>query len=100
MGYMKNQAIEDGGFAAFLQEAVDCGGLEGAALGITKLVIDKGKGALSPKQAHVFKAEVLDLYTVAECGRCSGEVPWCEMMEASDNGGFCGWCAHMSSKDD
>jgi len=97
---MKQQAMEDDGFTAFLQEIVDSEGIEGAALGITKVVIEKGQEALSKKQAYVFQAAVLDEYTVGECKRCSGDIPWCEMMEAYDNGGFCGWCAHMMDKDE
>lgn len=100
MGLAKAQAMEDDGFTDFLQEIVDGGGLDGRTLGITKLVIDKGQEVLSEKQAYVFKAEVLDEYTTDECGRCSNGIPWSEMMAAHDNGGFCGWCAHMMDKDD
>lgn len=33
--------------------------------------------------------------TVDECQRCGEDVPWCEMLEALDNGGFCGYYQHM-----
>jgi hypothetical protein len=100
MGHMKEWALNDDGFTPFLQEIVDSEGLEGAALGITKLVIDKGRETLSPKQEYVFQTQVLDEYTVDECKRCSGDIPWCEMMAAYENGGYCGWCTHMMNKDD
>lgn len=100
MGHTKRQLEEDDGFTGFLEEIVASEGIEGPVLGITKLVIDKGQDALSAKQEYIFKTQVLDVYTIDECKRCSNDIPWVEMFEASDNGGYCGWCAHMMAKDD
>lgn len=100
MGLMKQRAMEDDGFTDFLQEIIDMEALEGAALGITKIVIDKGREALSTKQDYVFQKQVLDEFTVDECKRCSCDIPWCEMSSAYDNGGFCSYCNHMMNKDD
>lgn len=36
--------------------------------------------------------------TVDECQRCGEDVPWCEMLEALDNGGLCSYCQHMMEK--
>ena len=92
---------DDDGFNDFLQDVIDCGGLEQAAAGITKLVMDKGKEALSPKQAEVFKRYVLDEYVVGDCKRCGCDtIPWCEAMQAYHNGGYCSWCEHMMNKED
>lgn len=88
-----NDHIEDdGGFADFLQELVDSQHIEGASEGITKLVISKGIGALSPKQLFVFNKHVIDEHTVSECSRCGADIPWSEMYAALDNGKLCGYC--------
>lgn len=85
-------------FIDFLQTVVDMEHLDGPALGITKLVIQKGEGALSLKQEHVFKRDVLDIYARDSCSRCENTIPWSEMYEAYDNGGMCGYCFHMWKK--
>jgi hypothetical protein len=99
VGYWKHVAVENDGYTDFLQEVIDSGELEPAAVGITKIVIAKGEDALSPKQAYVFKRYVLDEYTTESCDRCGENIPWCEMMQAHETGN-CGWCNHMLSKDD
>ncbi|MFC1503726.1 hypothetical protein ACFL53_05255, partial [Pseudomonadota bacterium] len=90
----------DDGFSDFLGQLIDMEHLEGAALGITKLVIDKGEDALSTKQKFVFKKEVLDPYTVSECSRCASNIPWSEMYDAATEHGLCNYCWHMTTKDD
>lgn len=98
MGF--NDHMDDDGFKEFLQQVVDHGGLEGAALGIAKLVIDKGEQALSEKQQYVFKTQVLDEFTVSACERCSSPIPWSEMYDAATEHGLCNYCWHMTGKDD
>lgn len=100
MGFAKRSIEDDDGFTDFLNEVIAAGGVDGAALGIAKVAADKGREALSDKQEYVLKTQVLDIYTVDECKRCSNDIPWVEMFEASENGGYCGWCAHMMAKDD
>ena len=92
---------EDGGFSEYLTYLVENGHLEGAALGIAKLVIDKGEEALSPKQKYVFHEHVIKPNTVSECMRCGNDIPWSEMIEAVDSK-LCGYCAYQveKSKDD
>ena len=99
MGWNDHQE-DDGGYASFLQELVDGKHLEGAALGITKLVIDKGPGVLSPKQLFVFNKEVIDANTTQACSRCEADIPWSEMYASLDNGGLCNYCWHMMQKAD
>ncbi|GAB4059932.1 hypothetical protein [Uliginosibacterium sediminicola] len=91
---------EDDGFTGFLEQIVNLEGLDGAALGITKLVIEKGEKALTEKQRYVFKKHVLDEYTVEACARCGSNVPWSEMYDAATEHGLCNYCWHMTSKDD
>lgn len=88
------------GFENFLSEVINAGHLDGKALGITKQVIEKGQDSLSDKQEYVFKKEVVREFISMKCGRCGNGIPWSEMYAASGNGGFCGYCAHMMSKDD
>lgn len=97
MGAHKQSLIEDDSFNEFLQTLVDAGRLEGAALGITKLVIDKGIESLSEKQKYVFQTQVIDEYTVDECMRCGHAIPWSEMYLALDSG-MCSYCEHMHQK--
>jgi hypothetical protein len=87
-------------FNSYLQTIVRLGGIEASALGITKLVLSQGVEGLSSKQSFVFERDVIDPYYVEKCKFCGTEIPWCEMLEATDNGGYCGWCAHRDSKDD
>jgi len=98
MGF--NDHIEDdGGYTDFLQQVVDMKHLEDPALGITKQVIDKGEDSLSDKQRFVFKKEVINEFTVADCSRCGNPVPWSEMYDAVTDHGMCNYCWHMNQKD-
>lgn len=82
----------------YLHILLDLKTLNGAAEGITKLVIDKGVEALSEKQRFVFEKEVIEPYTYEECARCGCNIPWCEMFGAYENDGLCSWCIQMKSK--
>lgn len=95
-----NDRVEDEGYSDFLRELIDADCLDETAAGITRLVLDKGVGALSAKQKHVFDKYVLGEYVTEECARCHAEIPWCEMFAAHDNGGYCSWCMKMMSNDD
>ncbi|WP_329891474.1 hypothetical protein [Stenotrophomonas sp. SMYL11] len=94
----RNDHMEDDGFNDFLQEVLSGESLEGAAEGITKLVIDKGMDSLTDKQKFVFRRDVLDVYTLDGCSRCEAPIPWSEMYAATDNGGLCNYCWYMSEK--
>jgi hypothetical protein len=84
--------------AAFFQQLVDGHELEGIALGITKLVIDKGQQSLSPAQKRIFDTQVLAIFVTNECKRGGHDVPWSEMYEAYSNGGYCSYCQHMKDE--
>jgi len=93
--------IDDDGFNDFLQQLIKGEHLDGAALGITKKVIDTGEQSLSPQQTYVFKTYVLDEFITPECKGCGlDDIPWCEMYHAYDNGHVCNLCWHHSQKDD
>jgi hypothetical protein len=102
MGLAKQAMLEDDGFCGFLQEVLDGEGLDDAAAGITKKVIADGGSieSLSEKQKYVFKTHVMGEYVTTDCSRCGSNIPWSEMYAAHDNGGMCGWCQHMTEKDD
>jgi uncharacterized membrane protein len=85
-------------FIRFLKELVHARYLEGPALGITRLAIDKGREALSEKQAFVLHRNVMDEYVHERCGMCHQKIPWCEMFQAIDTG-LCAACASQPHKD-
>ena len=84
-------------FNGYLEQLIESGRLDLMQSGITKLVIDRGYDALSPKQRKVFDY-MIDTNTVESCERCACDIPWCEMLEALDNGGYCNYCQHMMEK--
>lgn len=95
-----NDRMDDEGYSDFLRDLLETGKLDQPAEGITQLVLDKGERVLSEKQQHVFQKYVIDVCVNKECKRCKCDIPWCEMLEAHDNGGYCSWCAKMISNDD
>jgi hypothetical protein len=91
---------EESGMQDFVKELIDQNRLEGAALGIAKRFLDQGEESLSEKQKYVFQKNVIDEFVTKECTLCGLDIPWEEMNFAYDNGGFCGYCAHLIDKDD
>ena len=61
------------------------------------LTLDKGYDNLSDKQKYVFNKMIRN-NSVEECQRCACDIPWSEMLEALDNGGYCNYCQHMMEK--
>lgn len=84
-------------FDGFVQELIDRDMLDPKQAGIAKYFLDHGYDALSSKQQFVFD-QAIATYTIDECKRCGMDIPWCEMMEAYDNGGYCNYCQHMMEK--
>lgn len=84
-------------FEGFVEGLINSGRIEGKEAGIAKRMLDKGYEALSDKQRYIFDKMIKDNY-VAECERCGCDIPWCEMLEALDNGGYCSYCQHMIEK--
>ena len=59
--------------------------------------MDKGCNALSEKQKFVFD-KMVQQNSKTECEKCTTPIPWCEMLELLDNGGYCNYCQHMMEK--
>ena len=91
---MNNDRFYEEDFNSFLQHMIDSKRLEPIQEGITKLVIDKGYDALSVKQKKVFDY-MIETNFVEKCKLDEIDIPWCEMFEALDNGGYCIHCQHI-----
>ena len=85
-------------FNQFLEDLVEADYLEDPARGITKLVIDKGRGVLSKKQEFIFQREVIEEYVHERCDACHQKIPWCEMFHAIDTG-LCAAHVNQGRKD-
>ena len=84
-------------FECFVHDLINLGRIDGKEAGIAKRMLDKGYDTLSDKQKYVFDKMIIENY-IGECKRCGCDIPWCEMLEASDNGGYCNYCQHMMEK--
>jgi hypothetical protein len=67
--------------------------------GIAKRMLDKGYNSLSKKQKIIFD-KAIENNMAKGCKMCGCDVPWCEMLGALDNGGYCSDCQHMKEKID
>ena len=94
---MKKDRYNEEDFNSFIEQLIESGRIEGMEAGIAKYMIDHGYEALSAKQKHVFDHMIAN-NTVDKCKRCVIDIPWCEMLEALDNGGYCNYCQHMMEK--
>lgn len=92
-----NDQTEGEGFTAFLREIVRSNRLDDAALGITKKLIDEGKESLSEEQQFVFQEYVLNVFVKEACNQ-NCPIPWSEMFDAYENGGWCGTCISRKPK--
>ena len=88
---MNKEFYNEEGFKGFIQGLIDLHKLNETAEGISKLVLDKGYNTLSEKQKKVFDIAIKQQY-VDECKGCHCTIPFSEMLEALDNGGYCGAC--------
>lgn len=87
-------------FKDFLEFLLKSGRIDNPKeIGIIKCVIDNGYDSLSTKQMYVFNNTIAQ-NSVDECVMCLCDIPWCEMMEALENGGYCCHCRHLIDKDD
>lgn len=100
MGFHGDQDYHDDGLNEFLEWLINTGELRDAALGVTRQVIDRGIESLTAKQKEVFDVHVLGTHIIENCERCSHSIPMSEMVAAKDNGGLCGYCEHMVSKNE
>jgi hypothetical protein len=83
----------------FLTTLINLKRLDQPALGIAKLVREKGEDHLSPKQTFVFQRFVLGNYANLRCRFCDNDIPLNEAIFClEDNEGYCGSCANVLSK--
>lgn len=68
--------------------------LEDAEKGVFRQFLDKGWDSLTEKQKKVFMYGI-ERNSVEKCNRCDEDIPWSEMIEAVDNGGYCSYCSNM-----
>ena len=94
---MNQQRYNEPDFKYFLEQLLASGRIEGKEAGITKFVIDNDYDSLFDKQKYVFDS-MIERNTVKECKGDGIDIPWCEMLEALDNGGYCNYCQHMMEK--
>ena len=70
-----------------------------AESGITKQVIDKGIDSLSERQKFIFDS-MIQKNSVEKCSWGGEDIPWSEMIEAMENGGYCSACYKNLHDDD
>jgi len=87
-------------FSDFLIQIINDNRLEsGKEIGIMKLAIEKDFESLSEKQRYVLKKAISDMLC-EKCVLCTNDIPWSEMTNAKDNGGFCSSCWYTMNKND
>lgn len=96
---MNKRRYNEEDFEGFLKDLIDSGRIEGMEAGITKFAMNNGYETLSNKPKYVFERMIKE-NSIEECKRCSCDIPWSEMLEALDNGGYCNYCQHMMEKND
>lgn len=67
---------------------------------IVKKVVSDDFNNISDFEKEIFLENIIKYNYVDECERCGEVIPWCEMIPALDNGGYCSYCQHMMEKDD
>lgn len=85
------------GFENFVSQLINSSYLEQIESGIAKCMLDNGYNKLSPKQKNVFN-RMINKYSTEYCKQCAAPIPWTEMYEAYENGGYCSVCEHTIQK--
>ena len=78
----------------YLRQLVDNGDIEGAAAGIARLVIDKGKSDLTERQRYVFEHSVETAFPQPACGQCGELIPWEDAYRFIHADSLCSSCQH------
>lgn len=94
---MRKERYFEEDFEGFVEDLIKFDRLDDKEAGIAKRMLDKGYDSLSPKQKYVFD-KMIENNCIEECKRCACDIPWSEMLEAFDNGGYCNYCQHMMEK--
>lgn len=96
MGWNDHIDEEKQALNEFLKERIRHGGMSNAAVGIAKLVKDKGSDSLSSKQNYIFEHEVLGRYANLRCRFCDSEIPIDEAIFAvEENKELCLHCSRV-----
>ena len=93
------QRYSEEDFIGYLKDLNNIEHFEGPAAGIIKQVLHLGHESLTANQMYVLTNHVILPHYVDECDLCANDIPWCEMMDAEEDG-LCSWCKHMTEKDD
>ena len=95
---MQTSRYYDDDFNEYLEDLLKRNFISGAAAGITKQVLDRGYDSLSDAQKVVFD-EMISKNSVEQCKFGEHDIPWSEMIEALENGGYCSNCSNNLNKD-
>ncbi len=87
-------------FSNFLIQIINDNRLDSSKeIGIVKLAVEKDFESLSDKQKYVLKKAISNML-YEKCDLCTIDIPWSEMTNAEENGGFCSSCWHTMNKND
>ncbi|WP_193065179.1 hypothetical protein [Oceanobacillus oncorhynchi] len=96
---LRNETARDWEFEDYVEQLITLRKLEHpASLGIAKQLVSEGARSLTDKQIEVFVNKGLDSDFYAEECRGGHDIPWSEMLDAADNGGWCGRCQWFEAK--
>lgn len=84
---MRKDRFYESDFNDYLNDLLKSGRLNETEAGITRQVIDEGYDSLSDKQKSVFD-KMIDKNSVEVCNFDGSDIPWNEMLEALENGGY------------
>lgn len=92
------QRFHEDDFEEYLESLLDADMIEGdTARGIATKVLNEGYDSLSENQKRSFIFYAIKPNYYSECDRCTSSIPWCEMINALEDG-YCGYCSHMAEK--
>lgn len=91
---MKKERYNEPDFNDYLNDLLKSGRLNKTEAGITKQVIDEGYDSLSYKQKYVFD-KMIEKNSVEVCNFDGSNIPWNEMLEALENGGYSSHGKHL-----
>lgn len=86
---MKEERFYEEEFTAFIKQLVDSGWLDAkdAFTGICRQIVGKGYNSLPEDQKRVF-CHNINKFIVEKCKALDQDIPWNEMFEALQNGGY------------
>lgn len=91
---MRKERYNEPDFNDYLDELLKSGRLNETEAGITKQVKDKGYDSLSDKQKYIFD-KMIERNSKEFCDLDDCDIPWNEMLEALENGGYSSHGKHL-----